>query len=171
MPVRLQHVGRFNYALLYCRGFCSDLYLFKELMKKIHLKQAVISLATVFTLFVSAISACACSHHQPQTKAEQPSCHPAPHGVTADLGSPAHSESLTPGCNCLVRTPVPAITAKSEKKKAAADKLICALAQGVVLPELPTLVLASIDRGFQPVDLILPGKPLTSRPSRAPPRL
>ena len=170
MPVRLQHAGPLNYALLYCRGICSDLYLFKELMKRIHLRQAAISLVTVFTLFVSAISACACSHHQPQTNAEQPSCHPAPRGVPAYVGSPAHSESVTPGCNCLVRTPVPAITAKSEKKKAAADKLVYA-AVALVPSGPPTVVSTAVDIASQPSETIFPGWPLTSRPSRAPPRL
>ena len=170
MPVRLQHTSPFNYALLYCRGICSDLYLFRELMKRLNLKQAAISLTTVFTLFVSAISACACSHHQPQTKAEQPSCHPAPHGIPAEVGSPAHSESLTPGCNCLVRTPVPAITAKSEKKKAAVDKVVYA-AVAMARPGPPIAVLTVVQLGSHSSELIFPGWPLTSLPSRAPPRL
>jgi hypothetical protein len=171
VPVRLQHSGPLNYALLYCRGIRSDLYLFKELMKRIHLKQAAVSLVTVFTLFVSAISACACSHHQPQTKAEQPSCHPATHGNAAvEAAGPSHSESLTPGCNCLVRTPVPAITAKTEKKKAAADKVVYA-AVALARPGPPIAVLTVVHLGFDSSELVFPGWPLTSLPSRAPPRL
>jgi hypothetical protein len=44
-------------------------------MKSVKLKQFVISVLIILSLFVSSAAACVCSHHQEKVEASVPSCH------------------------------------------------------------------------------------------------
>lgn len=74
---------------------------------------------TIFALFVSAVSACACSHHQTAAVEEMVSCHTSKHetapAVEKERNLP-RGTAIGVDCDCLVRLPVPAVSAKSEKK-------------------------------------------------------
>jgi len=53
-------------------------------MKSIKFKQFALSLAALLSLFVSGVSACACSHHQIQDETKSSSCHEhSPHQKAA----------------------------------------------------------------------------------------
>ncbi len=128
---------------------------------------------TIFALFVSAISACACSHHQTAAVEETVSCQSSAHGAPA-IGSeqPVPSgDSLRVDCDCLVRLPIPAVSAKSEKKilkqSDEPDTLVDSKFDHLASFSIETAPVLSIDR------LIHHHSPpeLFSGPSRAPPRL
>src|SRR5688500_16569863 len=82
-------------------------------------KQIMTSLVTIISLFVSAVSACACTHHVPAEKAvEVSSCHGSSHeAVETKVESERRAGSLEPACNCFVKTPAPAIVGKSNEKR------------------------------------------------------
>lgn len=128
---------------------------------------------TIFALFVSAVSACACSHHQTEAVEETVSCHSSAHGTPAAEGEqPTPSgDSFRVDCDCLVRLPIPAVSAKSEKKilkqSDEPDTLIDAKFDHLATFSIETASVISIDRLIQyhsPPELF-------SGPSRAPPRL
>lgn len=100
----------------------------KVTLKKLHFYPA--TLLVTLAMFVSAISACACAHHQPpQETAEASSCHSTAHdpGVSEFATQSDHSAPQLGGeCDCLVRLPVPAIAAKSEDKLAKNSELLTA---------------------------------------------
>jgi hypothetical protein len=131
-----------------------------------------LTLAAVLSLFVSAVSACACSHHQPEQEAEKASCHSAAHEQPAAEAaeSPALPENFGVGCNCFVKTPSPAITAKSEVKKASIVDSSAAMTEfGPVVPvEFSVL---TRNAGPRTRTAQFAGRDLTAGPSRAPPRL
>ena len=125
----------------------------------------------MLSLFVSAVSACACSHHEPVQKAVESSCHGPSHEAPAaeepDLLAP-HFES---DCNCFVRTQVPAIVAKKDDKKAVVnDQPVGAV--HVSFPFAIQLdIVDELDIAFKPPQPNYQHALLASLPSRAPPRL
>lgn len=75
-------------------------------------------LIAVLSLFVSSVSACFCSHHQPAKAAFEKSCHGSTHTTEeAPIVAGGAVRSIDAVCNCFVKTPVPAITSKSGEKK------------------------------------------------------
>jgi hypothetical protein len=135
------------------------------------IKSISIAAMAVLSLFASSVSACTCSHHVEQAKAESPSCHSHTHreSSTPTNASPTSVDSL---CECLLAKPAPAIIAKSEKKKLQLQKEI---AETKVEPmEVGKPIPISVN----PVSLVLndPSIYLTRHfacllPARAPPRL
>lgn len=84
-------------------------------------KQILVSLLAVMSLFVSAVSACACSHHSTgETTEAAVSCHGATHSdehKTASAEKKPSGANIGVDCNCFVRVPVPAVSAKADSKK------------------------------------------------------
>ena len=132
----------------------------------------VISLAAVLSLFVSVVSACACSHHQSQVKTDPPSCHSSSHGEPAAAADePASTETFGAGCNCFVNTPAPAITAKSEKKRFSYEKHLGALAALVIPDAIDLQPRYRHADGPESPPSFFKGQSLSFGPPRAPPRL
>src|SRR5262245_20228674 len=80
----------------------------------------ICSVVAIFAMAISAIAACACTHHQArETEKKVISCHGASH----ETESPEVSNDEPSGpyvdesCNCYLNRVQPAITAKSEQKK------------------------------------------------------
>ena len=125
-------------------------------------------------LFVSAVSACACAHHQTKKAEVEPlSCHSASHGqaktesATADPGLPKFDEH----CNCIVRTPEPAIVVKAGAKLSKAEKTD-PLETGTVaeIESSSTIIVVTDSIPFETLHFSSKFF-LRSGPSRAPPRL
>ncbi len=126
-------------------------------------------------MFVSAISACACAHHEPtQETAEASSCHSTAHdpGVIEIAAQSDHSAPQLGGeCDCLVRLPVPAIPAKSDGIKLGHTSA----GQNAEVPSLffrqHFIPLLSVPPEIDDVLNSFRSLHLASGPSRAPPRL
>jgi hypothetical protein len=140
-------------------------------MRLVRARHLLITVTAMLALYVSAVSACACSHHEPIKKAVENSCHGPSHEAPTDeqanlLGS--HFES---DCECYVRTPVPAIVAKKDDKRTVVEKQI------VEVVELSTAISTRLDASDRPKGSFEPPISnyqhalLASLPSRAPPRL
>lgn len=130
-------------------------------------------LPVILSMAFSAVAACACSHHAAaQEQVESSSCHSASHAAPTD-----EAEGLEPtgdlagaDCECMARKPVPAISAISGNKKAAAAEHALEPASAFLLPE-PEFVSFSIADRRPYLEAIANAPPLDSGPSRAPPRL
>lgn len=133
-------------------------------------KKYLVSLLAVMSLFVSAVSACACAHHIEPKKAEL-SCHSATHEMPAETAASEVSNSFDTDCNCLVRTPVPAIVAKTDDKRPGIEKQLVELQ--FVLPQFieQPIIFPENDDVFDDVSAFYKQDLLSSLPSRAPPRL
>lgn len=90
-------------------------------MKSISLKQFVISLSALLSLFVSSVSACACSHHQAKPETESPSCHAHPakseSGRNHDADAPETIRNSLSEAGCVCFQIAPKAFAKSETTK------------------------------------------------------
>lgn len=138
-------------------------------MRLLRAKRLILTVAAMFSLFISAVSACACSHHEP-VKAAAESCHSSSHEAPAaeQANGAAHFET---DCSCLVRTPVPAIVAKKDDKRTAVEKQIVGT---VELESVFTIDLEASDAvvvASTPQQSNYQQALLSSLPSRAPPRL
>ena len=102
--------------LLHSR-FCKS-YSLVWTMRFVRAKHLFLTAAAMLSLFVSAVSACACSHHEPVKKTVESSCHgPAHEAPAAEQPNPL-STHFGSDCNCLVRTPTPSIVAiKDDSRK------------------------------------------------------
>ena len=138
-------------------------------MKLVRAKQFLVSVTAIFSLFVSAVSACACSHHEPVT-VQTSSCHSSSHeGPAAE--QPNGSDQIGSGCNCFVRTPVPVIVAKNDDKRAAVEEQI---ADGIEFPfpiAIEFEIAPTADVLLEPPQSNYKHTLLASLPARAPPRL
>ena len=138
-------------------------------MKFLRAKHLILTTAAMLSLFVSAVSACACTHHE-TVKVEASSCHSSSHEtppVEASNAAP-HFES---DCNCFVRTPVPAVVAKKDEKRTAVEEQVAEL---VDLPTAFAIRFEAADPitvAFEPPQSNFQQALLSSLPSRAPPRL
>ncbi len=79
-------------------------------MRSAKIQQFVGSLIAVLSLFASSISACACSHHQPKTENNPPSCHEHSAETKAEQSQETSTEKFQPvvsesGCICLQLAP------------------------------------------------------------------
>jgi hypothetical protein len=95
-------------------------------MKSLKLKQFAVSFLLISSLFVSAISACACAHHQAKQETATPACHrhPAKTVKNHDAGATENTEASISEAGCVCFQIAPKVFAKSEtvkfKKHAAA---------------------------------------------------
>jgi len=138
-------------------------------MRLLRAKHLILTVTAMFSLFVSAVSACACSHHVP-VKAETESCHSSSHESPA-AEQFSGSNHIETDCSCLVRTPIPAIVAKKDDKRTAVVKQI---AETVELQAIFRIDLEEPDAvvvAFTPQQSNYQQSLLSSLPSRAPPRL
>jgi hypothetical protein len=138
-------------------------------MKLVRAKQFLVTVTAIFSLFVSAISACACSHHEP-VKVETSSCHSSSHEAPA-AEQPNGSDQVDTGCNCFVRTPVPAIVAKKDDKRTAVEQQLAEVVELPVTIDAKFNITSVSDLPFQPPQSNYKHALLASLPSRAPPRL
>jgi hypothetical protein len=130
----------------------------------------------VLSLFVSAVSACACSHHT-ETRAVElaaTSCHGAEHGevkVEAEKPPTPTGSFVGQDCACFVRTPVQVIASKAEQKKSkAADNSDDVVSVGIERFEFAassSVIVSAFDR----TSSYYSDPHLRSGPARAPPRL
>lgn len=138
-------------------------------MKFVRAKHLLLSVTAIMSLFVSAVSACACSHDEP-VKVEAESCHSSSHEAPS-AEHPNGSPVIGSDCNCFVRTPVPAIVAKKDDKRSTIDKHV------PFLTEVPFVVAIGFGSGweasvsFESSVSNYQQALLSSLPSRAPPRL
>lgn len=126
----------------------------------------------VMAMCVSAVAACACSHHQPKVAADPPSCHSSSHAEVpeTETGELELSDNFNAGCNCFAVSPGPAVFSKSETKKAVPEKAAEAESAKIELRRTERLISASTPKVEKPF-FFDPGLFLASGPSRAPPRL
>ena len=138
-------------------------------MKLIRAKHLLLTVTAMFSLFVSAVSACACSHHQP-VKAESESCHSSSHETSAaeQPSGLAHFES---DCSCFARMPVPAIAAKKGDKQITVEEQIADVADLQFTFAIEFDLAVAPDVSFDPPASNYQRALLSSLPSRAPPRL
>ena len=136
-------------------------------------KQILVSLAAIFSLFVSAVSACACSHHQPVKQVTETSCHGASHDEAAmiTVETEVDSDIFEAACYCFVKTPAPAIVAKTDKKKSSIEKAAAEFEQWFT--EITPMSVNDRESVvfFDPSAPSFESRLLYSLPSRAPPRL
>ncbi|NOT46686.1 MAG: hypothetical protein HOP17_02905 [Acidobacteria bacterium] len=147
-----------------------------SVLQNVYLDRGLCKLSAAFVvvmaLCVSAVSACACTHHRETRVAEQPSCHSSPHeGMTMSSDERPLFDIVDSNCSCFVDTPAPAIIVKSDNKKAALEKIHSSSQVWIADVEpapFENAEAASLFRG----DLLACGDTLlVSGPSRAPPRL
>lgn len=137
-------------------------------MRLLRAKHLILTVTAMFSLFVSAVSACACSHHVP-AKAEIESCHSSSHETPA-AEQFSGSNYIETDCSCPVRTPIQAIVAKKDDKRTSVEKQITNLAiQPVFAVEVESSDPVAI--AFEPPQSNYQHALLASLPSRAPPRL
>jgi uncharacterized protein YchJ len=138
-------------------------------MKLVRAKQFLVTVTAIFSLLVSAVSACACSHHE-SVKVKTESCHSSSHEAPA-AEQLTDSNYIETDCNCLVRTPVPAIVAKKDDKRAAVEEQIADVIELPILTTIEFEVATKTDVPFKPPHSNYQQAILASLPSRAPPRL
>lgn len=138
-------------------------------MNLLRAKHLMLTVTAMFSLFVSAVSACACSHHEP-VKVETTSCHSSTHEappVEPSKGS-THLES---DCNCFVRTPVPAVVAKKDDKQVSVEERLDETVEVTPIFEIEFVAVDAVADTFEPPQSNYQLALLSSLPSRAPPRL
>ncbi|MGQ0540716.1 MAG: hypothetical protein ACT4O9_02550 [Blastocatellia bacterium] len=135
------------------------------------IRQLSIGLVAVLSLFVSAVSACACSHHQPPKTAIENSCHGSIHTAEeAPIAAGGPVSSFDADCNCFVRASVPAIISKSGEKKNLFGKEI-AVVENLFVAFSLEYVFDSDDASLSTDLPVYTPHYFAYRPSRAPPRL
>jgi hypothetical protein len=141
-------------------------------MLKNRKKQIFVTLLAVLSLFVSAVSACACSHHEPVKAEVETSCHGTSNETTeTSVQAEAKSRVLDANCSCFVKTSVPAIIAKTDDKRTTVEKPI-ADGRIAVLGELTVFLIRVGNSSVSELNPRLYKQDLlSSLPSRAPPRL
>ncbi|MEQ1764512.1 MAG: hypothetical protein ABL984_15385 [Pyrinomonadaceae bacterium] len=137
-------------------------------MRLLRTKHLVWTVTAMLSLFVSAVSACACSHHAP-AKVEAESCHSSSHEALAtEQANDAHFES---DCSCFARTPLPAIASKKGDKRIAVEEQIADIVELPLTRAIEFEVAVASDVPFEPPHSNYQQALLSSLPSRAPPRL
>ena len=145
----------------------------KVTLKKLHFYST--SLLATLALFVSAVSACACAHHQPpQETAEASSCHSASHETGS--GEDAVQQDNAAAyfgieCDCIVRLPVPAIASKSGSLKLADSSASQIAELASLLFEERFVPLSPVPPEIDDVLSSFRSLHLASGPSRAPPHI
>ena len=126
----------------------------------------------VLSLFVSAVSACACSHHQPEKTKAETSCHGISHeSNNASVQSEIKSDVIDVDCSCFLRTQVPAIVAKTDDKRTTIEKQVPDSETAVSIEFILATVRIDPPSISQSSASSYKEDPLSSLPARAPPRL
>lgn len=100
------------------------------------------------------------------------SCHGTSHETTeTPVKAEKRSDSVDANCNCFVRTPTPAIFAKTSDKRSSIENQIAEPDTNVSLEPLLTPVRGLPSAVFESAASIYKKDLLSSLPSRAPPRL
>jgi hypothetical protein len=88
-------------------------------MQSLRLKQFAVILLLISSLFVSAISACACAHHQAKQETETSSCHwhSAKTVKNHDAEATENTEALISEDGCVCFQTTPKVFAKAETVK------------------------------------------------------
>jgi hypothetical protein len=139
-------------------------------------KQLFVTLLAVLSLFVSAVSACACSHHTDNQSVElaATSCHGAEPGeVKVETEKPPTPTGSFVGqdCACFVRTPVQVIASKAEQKRSkVADTSDDIASVEIVRFEVSAIADVNVPV-FDRTSSYHSNPHLLSGPARAPPRL
>ena len=130
-------------------------------------------IAAVLSLCISAFATCQCTHHELTAAADRPPCHSHLNDEMAmgDVGVPADSRRIDPGCSCFVNVRVPAVVSGSENTTPPAAKDLIGNSFAAERVERAELVLIDPSTVFEATDHIYSSQILLSRPSRAPPRL
>jgi hypothetical protein len=141
-------------------------------MSSIRLRQISVSILVAISLFVSAVSACACNHHQPNVVTVANSCHGSSHESNEQASSAVNlSDSVDESCTCFEKTPASVVLGKSENKKKKSPHSVADFA-----PFLANFADATISSTNDPL-IEVSGRSynstafLVSGPARAPPRL
>lgn len=141
-------------------------------MTVLRLKHSLVAVIAVLSLLVSAVSACACSHHDPAEAKVETSCHGTSHGKEADASQAlAESFQFDTSCNCFTNAPVPAIVAKSDNKRTAFEKQSVVTVSLVLYFAGKDPILSISPASFAESQFLHSENLLTSLPARAPPRL
>ncbi len=144
-------------------------------MSRFKSAKLLVLVMAVLSLSGSAIAACVCSHHTPDAATASLSCHggtdEAGHKPAADDQLDKTGHSIEVSCDCFVRTPVIAITAKSETKKWDASDVESdsAMAADAFDPRVLQTLASTGNLFHSPLNRS--DHPRSSGPSRAPPRL
>lgn len=80
------------------------------------LQKLSVCVVAILSLLASAVSACACNHHESKPVTAVASCHSETHEAVSAKGVPT-GDAVETECNCFVKDPTPFILAKSESKK------------------------------------------------------
>lgn len=95
------------------------------------IKHLVLAMLAVPALMVSAVSACACSHHQVAASGSSSHCHDTGRSAHSMTGMTAESHErmaseVSAGCSCVVNSRVPFIVAKADKSMSSQHGTIAA---------------------------------------------
>jgi hypothetical protein len=134
-------------------------------------KQFLVTVTAMLSLFVSAVSACTCSHHEPGKKAIENTCHGSSYEVSETDGADPLATHIGSDCSCLVVTSPPASGAKSDDTRKTVDGNVHDF------PQIRSALVVPSDGTGEPRPFIENPQSnyqlalLTSLPSRAPPSL
>ena len=133
--------------------------------------QILFILLTAVSLGVSAVSACACSHHAEAKKAEVLLCHGPEHTMNEAAEVPIGTTTVDTDCACFADQPSPVIVSKSETKKSKASSETGVSAAEVIAPKFVSLsakhsALPNTVKQFSRSTILE-----SLLPARAPPRL
>jgi hypothetical protein len=140
-------------------------------MKFVRAKQILVTVTAMLSLFVSAVSACACSHHEPVKQAVGSSCHGPSHESPAAEQADLLADHFEANCECFVRTPAPAIVAKTDDRRTAVEHRADDVFQASVAITIQIDPTDEAEPSFEPHRSNYQHALLASLPSRAPPRL
>jgi hypothetical protein len=125
-------------------------------MKKAKLKQYGLAICLVVSLFVSAVSACTCSHHPQRietTASDNSSCHQHSEEATEETssehqesaGSGETARSVVPNDECCCIQPAPEVVVKTENFKTEKQSLAILPASQVTIAFVPQTILVRIE--------------------------
>lgn len=140
---------------------------------RLHFHKILGCIAAILSLCVSAVSACACSHHQPHASFKTPSCHSssqvdmAMEAVDVRLGD----SRVDVGCTCFSTARISGAVSKSESGSTSASKAVTGTILGLTAIERATVSFNDAPIDFEMASLQYSWHILHSGPSRAPPRL
>jgi hypothetical protein len=139
-------------------------------MGRIRLKHLSVSILVTLSMFVSAVSACACSHHQPAVAAESNSCHSASHHQPeAETAESGQSDSAGTSCACFLKTPAPVIITKAEARKAKSQSNAVNSVGNIDVERIEFHAFLLPESDLQRTNLYKSGEIASLKPSRAPP--
>lgn len=125
----------------------------------------------MLAMFVSSVSACACTHHQ-QNAENAPSCHIQSHSGHDGTAQTTDSKtSIDEGCTCFVFQPSPYVLAKLGKKNPADQASVSDIPADNVLIKTDLRLVETREPLVESEPDLYLSLLTISKPSRAPPRL